>query len=122
MSIPTTAVARWSRAGALRNATTTARSGPHPQQHSVDPAAYLTVRCVDERRSARIARLLRHRGGLVAAARHRPPASSASTPAPPICAHLVLVGLQGSARRRTESDLRRPPRSSMSSRGDQRPT
>jgi len=33
---------RWSRAGALRNATTTARSGPQPQQRTVKPAAYLT--------------------------------------------------------------------------------
>ncbi len=32
-----------SRAGALRNATTTARSGPQPQQRTVKPAAYLTA-------------------------------------------------------------------------------
>src|SRR5919106_1524185 len=34
---------RWSRAGALKYATTSARSGPRPQQHSAEPAAYLTV-------------------------------------------------------------------------------
>jgi hypothetical protein len=33
---------RWSRAGALQHATTTARSGPQPQQRTAEPAAYLT--------------------------------------------------------------------------------
>jgi hypothetical protein len=34
---------RWSRAGALRNATIMARSGPQPQQRTAEPAAYLTA-------------------------------------------------------------------------------
>jgi hypothetical protein len=34
---------RWSRAGALKHATTTAWSGPQPQPRSADPAAYLTI-------------------------------------------------------------------------------
>ena len=37
---------RWSWAGALRNATTTARSGPQPQQRTVEPAAYLTASAI----------------------------------------------------------------------------